>query len=106
VLSEVCALHKFEVPAGLVHSQVEYLMRENAEYLKRQGFTEKMIRDYFDKNAPELSKRAEEQVRTSLVLDKIAQDQGIKIESMEYFGYRRGIRLGQTPLDRPGAEGR
>ena len=75
VLTEVCGLHKFEIPAGLIRSQVEYLMRENAEYLKRQGFTEKMIHEYFEKNTSELSKRAEEQVRTSLILDKIAQDQ-------------------------------
>lgn len=83
VLRELCDLHKFEVPAGLVRSQVEYLMRENMEYLKRQGFTEKMIRDYLEKNQGQLQGRAEEQVRTSLILDKIAQDQNIKVEDKD-----------------------
>lgn len=83
VLSELCNLHKFDVPSGLVRSQVEYLMRENAEYLKRQGFTEKMVREYFEKNMEQLNKRAEEQVRTSLILDKIATDQNIKVEGKD-----------------------
>lgn len=83
VLTEVCALHKFEIPVGLIRSQSEYLMRENGEYLKRQGFTEKMIREYFEKNVGELNKRAEEQVRTSLILDKVAQDQSIKVEDKD-----------------------
>lgn len=83
VLSELVKTHKFEVPAGLVRSQVEYLMRENTEYLKRQGFTDKMVRDYLEQNKGQLETRAEEQVRTSLILDKIASDQKIAVESKD-----------------------
>ena len=83
VLTEICSMHKFEVPSGLIRSQVEYLVKENMEYLKRQGFTEKMIRDYLEKNTEQLQKRAEEQVRTSLILDKIAEEQKIKVEAKD-----------------------
>ncbi|MBI3555987.1 MAG: trigger factor [Deltaproteobacteria bacterium] len=83
VLGEICGMHKFEVPSGLIRSQVEYLVKENMEYLKRQGFTEKMIREYVEKNTEQLQKRAEEQVRTSLILDKIAEEQKIKVEAKD-----------------------
>lgn len=75
--------HNFEVPGSLVQSQVEYLVRENTEYLKRQGFTEKMVRDYLGQNKDQLVKRAEEQVRVSLILDKVAQDQNIQVETKD-----------------------
>ncbi len=75
--------HQFEVPQGLVNSQIEYLVQENVTYLKRNGFTEKMAKDYLDKNRTDLTKRAEEQVRASLVLDKIAQEQDIKVEDAD-----------------------
>lgn len=75
--------HKFEVPQGLINSQLEYLVKENVTYLKRNGFTDKMAKDYLDKNREELSKRAEEQVRASLILDKIAADQDIKVEEAD-----------------------
>lgn len=83
VLKQLCEAHKFEVPAGLVRSQLEYLMKENMEYLKRQGFTEKMVRDYLAKNADQLTQRAEEQVRTSLVLDQVAKEQDIRVDDKD-----------------------
>ena len=75
--------HEFEVPKSLVTSQLEYLVKENVTYLKRQGFTDKMSKDYLDSNREGLTKRAEEQVRASLILDKIAQDQDVKVEQAD-----------------------
>jgi trigger factor len=80
VMKELIGLHKFEVPSGMVASQLEYLMRDNAQFLKSRGFTEKMTRDYFEKNKDALAKRAEEQVRLALILDRISETQGIKVE--------------------------
>lgn len=75
--------HEFEVPKSLVTSQLEYLVKENVTYLKRQGFTDKMSKDYLDSNREGLTKRAEEQVRASLILDKIATDQAVKVEQAD-----------------------
>jgi len=83
VLEALVRSHEFEVPASLIRSQLEYLVKENIEYLRRQGFTEKMTREYLDKNRDELSKRAEDQVRASLILDRVAQDQNIRVESAD-----------------------
>lgn len=75
--------HEFEVPKALVRQQIEYLVKENADYLMKNGFTEKMVRDYLEKNRQQLEKRAEEQVRASLLLDRIAEDQSIKVEGAD-----------------------
>lgn len=80
VLKEVASLHPFEVPQAMTDSQLEYLLRENAMFLKRQGFTEKMIRDYIEKNQESLRAKAQEQVRVSLILDRISEEQGIRVE--------------------------
>lgn len=99
LLRSLCEKHKFEVPAGLTSSQLEYLMKENAEYLKRQGFTEKMIREYFEKNLAEMQKRAEDQVRASLVLDKIAEQQQIKVnkEDLDHEYSKISSRINLKP---------
>ncbi|MEW6057151.1 MAG: trigger factor [Bdellovibrionota bacterium] len=83
VLNALIKQNAFEVPQGVVQSQIEYLMRENASYLKQNGFTEKMIRDYFEKNLESLRSRAEDQVRASLVLDRIADEQDLKPEEKD-----------------------
>lgn len=91
--------HKFEVPQGLINSQLEYLVKENVTYLKRNGFTDKMAKDYLDKNRDELVKRAEEQVRASLILDKISQEQDIKVveADLEHEYTKMGERLNIKP---------
>lgn len=83
LLRSLVEAHGFEVPTGLISSQVEYLMRENMQYLKQNGFTEKMIRDYLGKNQDEINRRAEEQVRASLILDKVAQENDVKVEDAD-----------------------
>lgn len=83
VIEALLKAHDFEVPSGLVASQLEYLVRENTDYLKRQGFTEKMIRDYLEKNQEQLSGRAGEQVKASLILDKIAEEQKIRADEKD-----------------------
>lgn len=75
--------HEFEVPSALVQNQAEHLIRENFNVLQRQGFTEKMIREYLEKNRAELDKRATEQVKAALLLQKIAEQQNVKVEEAD-----------------------
>ncbi len=79
LLKALIDANTFEVPSALVRTQSEHLMRENFNVLKRQGFTEKMIRDYLEKNSKELETRAGEQVKAALILQKIAEQQDIKV---------------------------
>ena len=73
----------FDVPSHFVSMQFEHLLKENAQTLAQQGFTEKMVKDFLDKNKKEIEARALKQVQASLLLDKVAIDQNIKIDDAD-----------------------
>lgn len=83
LLRALIEAHSIEIPSALVRTQAEHLMRENFNLLKRQGFTEKMIREYLEKNVKELEERAAEQVKAALILQKVAEQQNIKVEDAD-----------------------
>ena len=62
---------------------MDHLVQENAKTLMQQGFTEKMIRDFLEKNKDDLKNRAEKQVKASLILYRAAQDFNVKIEDAD-----------------------
>lgn len=82
-LDQLAKLHVFDLPRAMVLNQFDHLIKENVQFLKRSGFTQKMIEDYLEKNKESLHERALMQVRVALVLDKIASQQKINIEEAD-----------------------
>ncbi len=83
LIDELVKLNSFEVPVHFINMQMDHLVQENAKTLMQQGFTEKMIRDFLEKNKDDLKNRAEKQVKASLILDRAAQDFNVKIEDAD-----------------------
>lgn len=81
ILEKLVSENKFDIPATLVQNQIKYLQEDLAKNLKSQGFTEGMMAEYFDKWKTDINLKAEFQVKSSLVLDHLAQE--FKIETTE-----------------------
>jgi trigger factor len=63
----------------LVQSQARVLAQDVAQNLKQQGFNDAMIQEALSHELPSISKRAENQVRASLILESIAKKEKIEV---------------------------
>jgi trigger factor len=83
LIAAVAEKNSFDVPASLIQAQTRSLAQDVAQNLKQQGFTEQMIQEALTTELPTLSKRAESQVRASLLLEAIAAKEGITVSAEE-----------------------
>lgn len=72
ILKKLIEDNKFDVPSALIASQRQSVQEELANNLKAQGFNESMVQTYFEKWADDVDSKAEFQVRSGLILDKLA----------------------------------
>lgn len=75
--------HNFEVPSALVQAQTRALAQDVAENLKNQKFTDEMIQQALGQELENLKKRADKQVRASLILEAIAKKENIEVKPEE-----------------------
>ncbi len=68
------------MPLALIESQTRALAQDWAQELKRQGLEEQMIQNAVMSEIENLRKRAEQQVRASLLLESIASQEKIEIK--------------------------
>lgn len=78
ILEKLVEENKFDVPSTLVVQQEGYLREDLAKTLKQQGFNEKMISEYFVKWQDDVKKKAEFQVRSGLILEKLSKEHNIE----------------------------
>jgi trigger factor len=82
VLQAVVDAAEVEVPESLVHAEVHELLDDLAEELRRRGLSWERYLQLVGKSAEqvhdELRPRAESRVRTRLVLDAVAQAEGLE----------------------------
>jgi trigger factor len=78
--------HEFEVPQSLIEGQTRALAQEWAEQLKQQSIDEKTIQAAILREVDELRKRAERQVRASLILEAVAKKEEISVSDAEVEG--------------------
>lgn len=81
ILEKLVDLNKFEVPKAMLTQQEEYLIQDLYKNLQSQGFTEEMAKEYFSKWREDITTKAQFQVRSGLILDKLAKK--FNIESTE-----------------------
>ena len=73
ILKKLIEENKFDLPNTLVNSQKKSVQEELSGNLKQQGFNDDMIKTYFDKWDADVVSKAEFQVRSGLILDKLSK---------------------------------
>jgi trigger factor len=84
LLEQLIEKNPFDVPAALIESQTRALAQDWAQELQRQGLDEKMIQSAVMSEIENLKKRADQQVRASLVLESIASQEKIEVKADDY----------------------
>lgn len=83
LVQALIAKNEFEVPNALIETQMRALAQDWAEELKRQGIDDKTIQGAISGELDNLRKRAENQVRASLILESIAKKESIEVKDAE-----------------------
>lgn len=81
ILEKIIEENKFDVPTALVEDQKQSVRQDLAKTLKQQGFNDQMINLYFERWDSDVTEKATFQVRSGLILDKLAKK--YKVESTE-----------------------
>ncbi|MCM2277090.1 MAG: trigger factor [Oligoflexia bacterium] len=74
----------FDVPKSLVEAQTRALAQDWAEELKRQSVSEQAIQQAIMAELENIRKRAENQVRASLILEAVAKKESIEVKPEEF----------------------
>lgn len=77
LLSALIEKNPFELPMSLIEAQTRALAQDVAQNLKQQGFTDQMVQEALGSEMENLRKRAESQVRASLLLEAVAKKENI-----------------------------
>ena len=73
ILQKLVEENKFDVPSALIEQQKGAVRQDLANNLKQQGFNDDMVKTYFEKWDGDITSKAEFQVKSGLILDKIAK---------------------------------
>lgn len=91
ILEKLIEENTFEVPQALIEDQKESVRADLSKTLKQQGFNDQMISLYFERWNDDVTNKASFQVRSGLILDKLAKkfnieateaDLDVKIDEM------------------------
>jgi trigger factor len=86
LLAALIENNAFDCPEALIEAQTRALAQDVAQNLKSQGFNDQMIQEALTAELANLKKRAENQVRASLILEAIAKKEDIKVDRSEFDG--------------------
>src|SRR5262249_27711035 len=97
IVDYLIASHTFEVPASLIEQQSRTLLQWMFEDMKRRGANQ--FPELQEKDVQELRKRAEQMVRSSLILKEIAIKEKIEVDEKAVQDRVSGFaaQLNQTP---------
>lgn len=84
ILEKLVEENSFDIPVALVAQQENHLREDVKRTLTQQGFNDEMVKDYFDKWQGDLTKKAEFQVRSGLILDSIAKANNVEANQEDY----------------------
>lgn len=76
--------NEFEVPPSLIMSRTRELAQELSENLKQQRYPANLIEQFLRSEIENLKKRAENQIRSGLILDSISKKENIQSDSKDY----------------------
>lgn len=78
ILEKLIEENQFDVPKALVDDQKESVKQELSRSLKQQGFNDQMISLYFERWDADVTQKATFQVRSGLILDKLARKYNVE----------------------------
>ncbi len=78
ILDKLIEENTFDIPAVLVSQQEKAVREDLAQNLKSQGYPEEMVSEYYEKWEDDIKQRANFQVRSGLILDKLATEFGVE----------------------------
>jgi trigger factor len=84
LLEAIIEKNPFDVPKSLIEGQTRALAQDLAQNLKQQGMEEGMLQQAIMSELDNLRKRAETQVRASLILESIAKTEGVEVKDADY----------------------
>jgi len=73
-----------EVPPSLVQRQLEYILQDVMQLLKKQQFGDSMVQEYVRKHAKDFEGRAEREVRLALLLPKVVEAEKITVTDADF----------------------
>lgn len=79
----------FEVPQTLVQRQLQYIVQDLSEMLKRQRYSDNLIQEYLAKHWKELHSRAEKEVKLALLMPKLEEAEKITASENEVLEHIR-----------------
>jgi trigger factor len=83
LMSALIEKNPFDVPGALVESQTRALAQDWAQELRQQGVDDATIQGAISKEIENLKKRADSQVRGSLILEAISKKENIELKPDE-----------------------
>jgi trigger factor len=78
ILEKLISENQFDVPTALIDDQKQSVKEELSRNLKQQGFNDQMIALYFERWDADVTQKALFQVRSGLILDKLAKKYSIE----------------------------
>lgn len=78
ILEKLISENQFDVPNALVEDQKQSVKEELSRTLKQQGFNDQMIGLYFERWDADVTQKATFQVRSGLILDKLARKYNVE----------------------------
>jgi trigger factor len=84
ILKKLIEENKFDIPNALIDSQKKSVQEELAGNLKQQGFNEEMVKTYFEKWNMDVTAKAEFQVRSGLILDKLSKEYKVEATDADF----------------------
>ncbi|MCO5144298.1 MAG: trigger factor [Oligoflexia bacterium] len=77
ILYSLVESNPIDVPVSLVQRQLQHILGDVSNMLKRQQYSENVIADYFRKHSKEFEQRAEKEVKLALLLPKVIEEEKI-----------------------------
>lgn len=84
ILNRLVEDNAFDVPKAMINQQVEHLIGETKNNFKMRGMPSEYLDMYLEKWQDEMSKRAIFQIRSGLILDKLAKKYNIETTDTDF----------------------
>ncbi len=101
ILEKLVAENNFDLPKALIENQVTALKEEAKNSLLRSGFNESMLEEYYKKWDDDFQTRANFQVRSGLILEKLSEKYKVSVESSDLDDkYKHMAELSSMELEK------
>ncbi len=84
LLAALIEKNPFDLPVALIQAQARALAQDVAQNLKRQGADEATVQEILTGEMPNISKKAESQVRASLLVEAVANKEKIEVKPEDF----------------------